>query len=45
VTSAQPEAITNAAVIAALGYAPITRTVAIVVNPYQVYLPLVMRNP
>jgi uncharacterized repeat protein (TIGR01451 family) len=45
VTSTQPEAITNAAIIAASGYAPITRIVAVVVNPYQVYLPLVTRNP
>jgi hypothetical protein len=43
VTSAQPAIITNTAVIATSGYAPITRTVAIVVNPYQVYLPLVIK--
>lgn len=44
VTWSQSTAITNAAVIAASGYAPITRTVA-VINPHRLYLPLIMRNP
>ena len=45
VTSSQAEVITNTAVIAASGYAPVTRTAAVFVNPYRVYLPLVVRNP
>lgn len=45
VTAPQATAIINAAVIAASGHAPITRTVAIMVNPRRTYLPLVLRNP
>ncbi len=44
VTTAQPAAITNAVVIAASSYPPITRTVTVMVNPHRVHLPVVLRG-
>jgi uncharacterized repeat protein (TIGR01451 family) len=37
------QAITNAAIIAVLGYDPVIRTATIWINPHKVYLPIVMR--
>lgn len=44
VDTAEPASITNAAVITLSGYPAVTRTATILVDPNQVYLPLVLRG-
>ena len=44
VDTTEPASITNAAVITLSGYPAVTRTATILVDPNQVYLPLVLRG-
>jgi len=43
VTAATPQAITNTAIIQSPGFDPISRSVTIIANGYQIYLPVVRR--
>ncbi len=39
-----PQAIANTAIIAVPGYEPVVRTATIIVDPYEIYLPLVQKE-